>query len=178
MKKKDNRTDRHQSFVETVLDKVRSLLDKYMSSYSDYEGLKDFMKDDANLYNPDGTLTEEYKKRIADVEKFVTSKPIDETLKANVITDDNDAEVLAGIIEFVERRKTALIEFTQQHDDLGQEFDAEEFVHELVSKNSSSEKEKKEIIEFMEEMAERDALEALDDDTVRQGFIKVINHKE
>lgn len=177
MESTTNNSNLEQSFAQKVIEKIRRIFDKYMSHYKDYDNLKEFMSNDENLYNPDGSLTEEYKRRIKEVEDFVTINSIDKTLQEEIVETSNDSEVLSGIIEFVERRKEVIKEFAIQQQIYGEDFNSEKFIQTLVAKNSSNENEKQELLEFIENMAERDALEALSDDEVREGFSRVINHK-
>lgn len=177
MKHTENKKEFQQNFAQKVIEKVRHIFDKYMSSYRGYNELKEFMDNDDNLYNPDGSLTEEYKRKIKEVESFVSNNSIDKILEEEIIKTDNDKEVLSGIIDFVERRKEIIKKYTSIQDIHGEDFNAEHFINDLLDKNADNESEKKQILEFMEDLAERDALNSLNDDDVREGFCKVINHK-
>lgn len=167
----------HISFAEKVIAKVRSILDKYMEGFQGYNELKDFMDNEENLYGPDGKPTEEYKKKIAEVENYVVNNSIDKAIKDSCAQSEEDHEILDGIIEFIDRRKEVIFKYSQSEKELGEDFNAESFINKLIN-DSPSEDEKKQIINMMETLAEQDALGALDEEAVREGFKEVINFKE
>lgn len=165
------------SFAEKVIAKVRGILDKYMEGFHGYDELKKFIDNEDNLYGSDGKPTEEYKKKIAEVENYIVNNPIDKTIKDSCAQSEEDHEVLDGIIEFIDRRKEVISKYAQSEDELGEDFNAESFINKLIN-DSSNEEEKKQIIDIMETLAEQDALGALDEEAVREGFKEVINLKE
>ena len=167
----------HISFAEKVIAKVRSILDKYLEGFQGYNELKEFMENEDNLYGPDGKPTEEYKKKIAEVEKYVVNNSIDKAIKDTCAQSEEDHEVLDGIIEFIDRRKEVIFNYSQSEKELGEDFNAESFIKKLIN-DSSSEDEKKQIIDMMETLVEQDTLGALDEEAVREGFKEVINFKE
>lgn len=176
MEKKGLNENVHISFAEKVISKVRSILDKYMEGFRGYDELKVFMDNEDNLYGPDGKPTEEYEKKIAEVEKYVVNNSINRAIKDSCAQSAEDQEVLDGIIEFIDRRKEVISKYTQSEKELGEDFNAESFINKLIN-DSSSEDEKKQIMDMMEALAEQDALGALDEEAVREGFKEVINFK-
>lgn len=169
--------DRNISFAQKVISKVRTILNKYMDGFAGYKELQDFMSDDNNLYKSDGTLTEEYKKKIAEVEEYIKSNSVDDTIFTVIGKSEEDKEVIQGIIDFVERRKEIIQKYTEEENLFGEDFNAEHFVNEMLTKHASNPEERAQIIGIMENLAEKDALDALDEETVRDGFKKVINFK-
>lgn len=176
MKKKELDENVNISFAEKVIAKVRNILDKYMEGFRGYDELKEFMDNEDNLYGPDGQPTEKYKKKIAEVENYIVNNSIDKAIKDTCAQSEEDKEVLDGIIEFIDRRKEVIYKYTQSEEKLGEDFNAESFVNRLIN-DSSNEDEKKQIIDMMETLAEQDALGALDEEAVREGFKEVINFR-
>lgn len=176
METKELNENVHISFAEKVITKVRIILDKYMEGFRGYDELKEFIDKEENLYGPDGKPTEEYKKKIAEVENYVVNNPIDKAIKDSCAQSEEDHEVFDGIIEFIDRRKDVISKYAQSEEELGEDFNAESFINKLIN-DSSNEEEKKQIIDIMETMAEQDALGALNEEAVREGFKEVINFK-
>lgn len=170
--------NRNHSFAEQVISKVRNILDKYMQGFAGYDELKKFMDDDNNLYDENGLPTEEYKKKIAEVENYVKATPIDSTIYSMVSHNEVDAEVLKGIIEFVDRRKDIIRKYTEEENMYGEDFNAEKFIDNMLDKYAENTEERKQILDIMETMAEKDSLDALDEESVREGFKEMINNKE
>mgnify|MGYP003288506184 CR=1 FL=1 len=176
MEMKELNENAHISFAEKVIAKVRSILDKYMEGFQGYDELKDFMDNEENLYGPDGKPTEEYKKKITEVENYVVNNSIDNAIKDSCAQSEEDHGILDGIIEFIDKRKEVIFKYSQSEKELGEDFNAESFINKLIN-DSPSEDEKKQIINMMETLAEQDALGALDEETVWEGFKEVINFK-
>lgn len=170
--------NRNLSFAEQVISKVRNILDKYMQGFAGYDELKKFMDDKKNLYDENGLPTEEYKKKIAEVESYVKVTPIDSTIFSMVSHNEVDAEVLKGIIEFVDRRKDIIRKYADEENLYGEDFNAEKFIDNMLDKYAENTEERKQILDIMETMAERDTLNALDEESVREGFKGIINYKE
>ena len=169
--------ERNLSFAQGVINRVRKLLDKYMLGFGQYEDLKEFMSSDNNLYNPDGSLTDEYRQKIKEVEGYVSNKPIDSVLIESVGEDELDSEVLKGIIEFVERRSDVIKLFTEKEKQEGDNFDAEKFVTDLVRNDFNTPEDRKAMFELLDELAERDTLESLDEEVVKEAFKEILNSK-
>lgn len=167
-----------KSFVRKVLEKLNRILHRYMSGFGKYDQLKEFMKDEKNLYNEDGSLTEEYKRRIAEVEGYVEGHSIDEAVKAEVVHTQFDQEVYQGIVDFINYRWAFIKEFDKAEDREGSNFNAEKFLKAYVERNSSSEEERRNIIDAMNQIASEDALEELQDENVRRALKDMINDTE
>ena len=178
MEHKENEMERNISCAERVISKVRNILDKYMEGFAGYDELKKFMDDDNNLYDSNGLPTEEYKKKIAEVEEYVKKTSIDSTISSMTSHDETDAEVIKGILEFVDRRKEVIRKYTDEENLYGEDFNAENFLNNMLDKYAENQEERKQILEIMETMAEKDTLNALEEESVKEGFKSMINYKD
>ena len=178
MEHKENEMERNISFAERVISKVRNILDKYMEGFAGYDELKKFMDDDNNLYDSNGLPTEEYQKKIAEVEEYVKKTSIDSTISSMISHDEIDAEVVKGILEFVDRRKEVIRKYTDEENLYGEDFNAENFLNNMLDKYAENQEERKQILEIMETMAEKDTLNALEEESVKEGFKSMINYKD
>ena len=143
MEHKENEMERNISFAERVISKVRNILDKYMEGFAGYDELKKFMDDDNNLYDSNGLPTEEYKKKIAEVEEYVKKTSIDSTISSMTSHDETDAEVIKGILEFVDRRKEVIRKYTDEENLYGEDFNAENFLNNMLDKYAENQEERK-----------------------------------
>lgn len=85
-----------RSRIRSFFDYLKSILDKYMEQFPQKEELEKFIENGKNLYNEDGTPTEEYKKWISEVEKYC---------KENQMEIDPKDEILLGAKNYFAKLK-------------------------------------------------------------------------
>lgn len=170
------KSSEERSFAELVQNTVNSILDKFLSKHPRDKEIRDFMNNEENLYNEDGTLTEVYEQQIKDMEAYVLSNPIDDDIMTLLAQNDIDASMYSSIIRFVNQRSVIIKEFEKSEDMEEEDFSPENFVKEILLNNSYTERERKQILETMERLAEEDSLEALDDEIVKDAFKEIINN--
>ena len=164
-------------FVSMVWDTVNRILDKFLSRHPQEKELREFMADESNLYGVDGKPTEEYKLRIEEMEKYIKKNSVDDDIKSTLVHDEVEEEMYTSIIDFINRRTEIIREFTEAEDLEEDEFSADDFIKNIISNQSSSEEERKQLLEMIENLAEEDALDALDNEEVRSKFKEIINSK-
>ena len=79
------------------------------------------------------------------------------------------------IIDFVNRRQDIIQEFTREQRKKKDSFNPDTFIFNLVNENTSSEEERKQLLEAIENLAQEDTLNALDDQQVSNLFKDIIN---
>lgn len=164
-------------FVSMVWDTVNRILDKFLSRHPQEKELREFMADESNLYGVDGKPTEEYKLRIEEMEKYIKKNSVDDDIKSTLVHDEVEEEMYTSIIDFINRRTEIIREFTEAEVLEGDEFSADDFIKNIICNQTSSEEERKQLLEMIEDLAEEDALNALDNDEVRAKFKEIINSK-
>ena len=87
------------SWIKKFFDYLETILEKYMQQFKGHKELSDFMKDEKNLYNEDGTITQEYKIWIKIFELYCMENPVDKTI-ASIHSGNNNR--LSGIPSAVE----------------------------------------------------------------------------
>lgn len=164
-------------FVNIVLETVNRILDKFLSRHPREKELREFMSDNGNLYGDDGNPTEEYKLRIKEMEEYIRTHSVDDDIKKTLVHDEVEDEMYKSIIDFVNRRIEIIKEFTEDEDLEEDEFSADDFIEKMLSKHTSSEEERKQLLEMIENLAEEDVFDALDNEEVRSKFKEIINCK-
>lgn len=164
-------------FVSVVWDTVNRILDSFLSRHPQEKELRDFMSNESNLYGADGKPTKEYKLRIQEMEEYIKTHTVDDDIKSTLVHDEVEEEMYTSIIDFINRRTEIIREFTEAENLEGDEFSADVFIEKIVSKHASSEDERKQLLEMIENLAEEDALDALDNEEVRSKFKEIINSK-
>lgn len=177
-----NQTDlapsKERKFAEMVKDTVNKILDRFLSRHPREKELRDFMDDEKNLYNEDGSLTEAYKQQIKEMEDYVQSNSIDDDIIELLAKNDIEESMYSSIIRFVDQRAEIIKQYKKSEDLEEEDFSAEDFVNTLLKDESYTEEERKQILETMERLAEEDSLEALDDEFVRNSFKMIINKND
>lgn len=176
--KEDRNSSKERSFAEMVRETVNRILDRFLKRHPQEKEIRDFMDDDKNLYNEDGTLTDAYRQQIKEMEAFVLSNPIDEDIYSLLSHNDIDEEMYSSIINFVNQRAEIIKEFEKTESYEEEDFSPERFVKNILQRDSYTEEERKQILETIEKLAEENSLEALDDDVVRETFKKIINSND
>lgn len=164
-------------FVSMVWDTVNRILDKFLSRHPQEKELREFMSKESNLYGVDGKPTEEYKLRIKEMEEYIKTHSVDDDIKSTLVHDEVEEEMYTSIIDFINRRTEIIREFTEAEDLECDEFSADVFITNILGKYTKSEEEQKQLLEMIENLAEEDALNALDNEEVRSKFKEIINSK-
>jgi hypothetical protein len=164
-----------QTFADKVWETLNKILDRFLSRNPKEAELRAFMADESNLYNDDGKLTDAYKEKIKEMEEYVLKHSIDDDIKVSLAHDDVEDAMYSSIIDFVNRRKRILEEFSNEAQKKGADFSPEKFIMNIVDKNSSTEEERKDLLDAIENLAQEDALGALDDKDVCELFKDIIN---
>ncbi len=164
-----------QKFSEKVWDTFNRILDKFLGRNPKDTELREFMENGNNLYDKNGNLTEAYKQHIKEMEDFVSSNSVDEDIKDLLVNDEIDDEMYSTIIDFVNRRQDIIQEFTREQRKKKDSFNPDTFIFNLVNENTSSEEERKQLLEAIENLAQEDTLNALDDQQVSNLFKDIIN---
>lgn len=167
--------EKELSFAQQLIEKVERILKRYMKGFEKNEELEEFMQDDKNLYNEDGSLTEAYKKKIAEVEAYVQKTPIESVIREEIVLDEKDKEVLKAIHEFINRRWEIIKNIEKEENLYEDDFNADKFIENILDRHTSSEEERQNILDAMEKLALADSLEPLDDEAVRTAFKDAIN---
>lgn len=164
-----------QKFSEKVWDTFNRILDKFLGRNPKDTELREFMENENNLYDKNGNLTEAYKQHIKEMEDFVSSNSVDEDIKDLLVNDEIDDEMYSTIIDFVNRRQDIIQEFTREQRKKKDSFNPDTFIFNLVNENTSSEEERKQLLEAIENLAQEHTLNALDDQQVSNLFKDIIN---
>ena len=164
-----------QKFSEKVWDTFNRILDKFLGRNPKDTELREFMENENNLYDKNGNLTEAYKQHIKEMEDFVSSNSVDEDIKDLLVNDEIDDEMYSTIIDFVNRRQDIIQEFTREQRKKKDSFNPDTFIFNLVNENTSSEEERKQLLGAIENLAQEDTLNALDDQQVSNLFKDIIN---
>lgn len=164
-----------QKFSEKVWDTFNRILDKFLGRNPKDTELREFMENENNLYDKNGNLTEAYKQHIKEMEDFVSSNSVDEDIKDLLVNDEIDDEMYSTIIDFVNRRQDIIQEFTREQRKKKDSFNPDTFIFNLVNENTSSEEERKQLLEAIDNLAQEDTLNALDDQQVSNLFKDIIN---
>lgn len=176
-KDSDENSSTEKKFISTVWDTVNHILDKFLKRHPKEKELREFMSDEGNLYGTDGKPTEEYKLRIKEMEEYIKTHSVDDDIKSALVHDEVEDKMYSSIIDFVNRRTEIIKEFSEAAKLEGREFSADNFITHILSKHTSSEEERMQLLEMLENLAEEDALDALDIEEVRLKFKEIINSK-
>lgn len=164
-------------FIDMVWETVNRILDRFLSRHPKEKELREFMSNESNLYGADGKPTEEYKLRIKEMEEYIKTHTVDDDIKSTLVHDEVEEEMYTSIIDFINRRTEIIKEFTEAEDLEEDEFSADDFITNILSKYTTSEEDRKQLLEMIENLAEEDALDALDNEEVRSKFKEIINSK-
>lgn len=171
----ERESSRDRGFAEMVQDTVNRILDRFLSRHPREKELRDFMEDEQNLYNEDGSLTAAYKQQIKEMEAYIQSNSIDNDIKDLLVQNYIEESMYSSIIKFVNQRAEIIKEFDKTEDIEEEDFSPERFIKSILNDKSYTEDERKQILETMEALAEEDSLEALDDEVVKNKFKEIIN---
>lgn len=164
-----------KKWIDMLVAYFDKLSSKYLRNKKDMAELQIFMQDELNLYNEDGSLTEAYKRKIREMEGYVVTNPVDETLEEEHMGDEESLEVVRGIIDFVDERKELMDDYKRKSLEDEQNFDEQEWIRQNIKKSSWTEEEIGQKMELESDMTEDDILEMLKDDTVNQSMKDTLN---
>lgn len=101
------------TWIKKFFDYLESILEKYMQQFKDGEKLAAFMKDENNLYNEDGTLTQEYKIWIKKFELYCMENPVDKTIASIHCGNNNRLEFLKKVKDYLAYRQQLKDKYSQ-----------------------------------------------------------------
>lgn len=159
-----------KKWIEMLLAYFDKLSSKYLTNKEDLDELHTFMRDESNLYNEDGSLTEAYKQKIREIETYVTKNPIDGTLEKKYEGDEESLEVVRGIIDFVDEHEKLMDDYKRKSLEDEQNFDEQEWIRQNINKSSETEEELWQKMDLESDMTEEDILKMLKDDTVNESM--------
>lgn len=143
---------------------VKHLLDKKLNELS-LKGLEEFTSDENNLYNPDGTLTEDYKAKIEEVKKALDDTNVSECILE--VAPELDGEVLSDINAYVADRRKNMSEFENTRKASGGSMkDEVEWAAAVLDKEATTPEDKDNLRKSIDEYFEEQVMEELDDEDV------------
>lgn len=101
------------SWIKKFFDYLETILEKYMQQFKGHKELSDFMKDEKNLYNEDGTITQEYKIWIKIFELYCMENPVDKTIASIHSGNNNRLEFLEKVKDYLAYRQQLKDKYTQ-----------------------------------------------------------------
>lgn len=155
-----------------VLNRLNSILDKHMYKHPKYKELIEFMKDENNLYNEDGSLKEEYEEWIKDVEEFSIANPIRNTLEEMHKDDPLWQNIFEGIEAYVSANAELTKTYEEAQKEEGENFDPEEWIYTQLKQTSKDEKEADEKMSTLVEMISKETLNLLDESSELRKMLK------
>lgn len=101
------------TWIKKFFDYLESILEKYMQQLKGHEELSAFMENEENLYNADGSPTEEYREWIKKVEEYVSNgNHIEDIILSEKQVDDDRMNFLKGVKDYIAKRQ----EITDSYD--------------------------------------------------------------
>ena len=99
----DTMMERILNMLKEAQENLKAFVRKLLSQECILEDTTEFLKDEKNLYNPDGTLTEEYEAMLEKMEEKLSSDKINQML-IDSASSPEEADAIRDIIGFVEER--------------------------------------------------------------------------
>lgn len=152
----------NNSLFAQMLNRLNAIFDRYMSQFPRYKELKEFMENDNNLYEDDGTLKDDYKKWINEVELFSKSHPIDETLFEEHKEDLVWSKVFSGIEKYIQSDFELSSIYEKAKAEEGETFDLEEWIYKQIRETSKDDNEADEKFNVLADMFSNETLNLLD----------------
>lgn len=131
-----NNIEKLVSVITEARESLRRFILGLFKDEKDMQDLSGFLKDDTNLYNPDGTLTDEYESLLEKIAEKVDSGEVEEALIASASSPE-EADAIRSIIGFVEERDSLMKDYQRtisEYDD-----NAAEWVKNKVTENLEGE---------------------------------------
>lgn len=108
-----NKVQDTSTWIKKFFDYLESILERYMQQFKDHEGLSAFMNDENNLYNEDGSLTQEYKIWIKKFELYCMENPVDKTIESIHSGENRRLEFLKNAKEYLTYRQKLKDKYTK-----------------------------------------------------------------
>lgn len=102
-----------ESIVKMIEDALRRLREFFAARFEgdkEMEELAEFLKTPENRFNPDGTVTDEYKEWIQKVEEKISGDTLDEMLIESAESPE-EADAIRSIIGFVDEREELMQDY-------------------------------------------------------------------
>lgn len=162
----------HESIIDKILDCMERTFNKFFEKMPSgkKEELDTFMSNDKNLYNEDGSLTEEYKRKIKEMENYCKENSIDKILY-DECKDDKDRTAIKSIIEFSNMRKDLMTKYEEAEKKDGINFNPIYWAKQQL-KESASNEDYEEKMENLHYVLEEEIIDILDDDEELLNHIK------
>lgn len=175
--KMENKEKTKESIIQNIIDYLERVFNKFLGKMpaDKKKELDDFMSDDKNLYNEDGSLTEEYKRKINEMENYCKENPIEDILYEEC-EDETDKAAIEGIIEFSDMRRELMTKYEEAEKKEKSNFDPVYWAKQQL-KESSSPEEYEEKLECLHKILEEDIIEMLEKDEEVKEHIKDVFEK-
>ncbi|MCD8261236.1 MAG: hypothetical protein LUD15_06925, partial [Bacteroides sp.] len=115
-----------------------------------------------NLYKEDGELTDAYKAKIKEYEKYVMETPMNNFLKEEFFKDKTDIEVIEGISDFARKRRQLIEDYEEEYRK-NRNFDTVEWTERKSVENIQNEPEKEEVKQILSEILQTESIAMLED---------------
>lgn len=173
-KRKNNKEDLEnpENWFSRMVHYLNTLLEKYMDKYPNYKELKKFMEDEKNLYNEDGSLSENYKRWIKDVEKFTAENPASEMLKEEYKGDKIREALIKSVEEYIDTDEELKKSYEKTRRKEGAAFDLEEWIYDQIRESSLNDEEADKKFNDLVDMITSGTLDQLDRNKILRTFLK------
>lgn len=173
----ENKERTSESISKKMLDFMERVFIKFFGKMpSDKkEELDAFMGDEKNLYNEDGSLTDEYNKKIKEMENYCKENPIEELLY-DECEDEIDKAAIEGIIEFSDKRRELMAKYEEAEKKEKANFDPVYWAKQQL-KESASKEDYEDKLECMHKILEEDTIDTLDNDEELKDYLKDVLKK-
>jgi hypothetical protein len=173
-KKENNKVklENSENWFSKMIHYFNTLLEKYMGKYPHYTELKEFMKDEKNLYKDDGSLEDKYEDWIKDVNKFASENPASEMLNEEYKGDKIRRALVKGIEEYINTDKELqkLYEETRREEKCTP--DIEEWIYDRICESSKNDEEADKKFNDLADMINSGTLELLERNTKLRTILK------
>lgn len=173
--KKENNKEKlenSESWFSKMIHYFNTLLEKYMAKYPHYNELKEFMEDEKNLYNEDGSLKEKYKEWIKDVDKFAAEHPASRLLNEEYNGDKIREALAKGIENYINTDKELLKLYEETRRKEGNAPDIEEWIYDRILESSKNEEEADKKFNTLADTINTGTLDLLDRNTKLRTILK------
>lgn len=152
-----------------------NIIDRFLQKKTNYTEDLHFFENDINLYNVDGTLTQSYKIKIKEYEKYLLDNQISDYIIDNESNDNIDISVMQSIKEFTDKRSEIMNEYDLESQGKGSLFSPIMFIKEKSTLSVESLEEKEDVVHTINEILEADALDMLANPEVKELLSQTIN---
>lgn len=152
----------NNSLFSKMLNRLNAIFERYLSQFPNYKELREFMANDKNLYEDDGTLKDDYRKWIKEVELFSKSHPIDNTLFEEHKEDMIWVKVFSGIEKYIQSDLELSSIYEKAKAEEGETFDLEEWIYKQIRETSKDDNEADQKFNVLADMFSNETLNLLD----------------